>query len=119
MGTDTQPKARDRVVEVPLPQRLLWRDCHCAAMLGIGRATWLQLNRSELCPQPIRVGASNIKAWRAQEVRDWAVSGCPQRSLWSWKPAAPHLYDKLIAQKTRELESIKNELQSYEHLVSS
>lgn len=110
MGADTQKKSRDRVVEQPIHLRLLWRDCHCAAMLGIGRATWLQLNRRELTPAPIKVGTIAVRTWRAAEVSGWVLAGCPQRSLWTWKPAVPAAYDKVIERKRRELESIENEL---------
>lgn len=67
-----------------MPHRLLWRDAECAAMLGIGRSMWRQLHREEMCPEPVRLGLSSIRAWRAREVVDWIDNGCQQRSVWSW-----------------------------------
>ena len=83
-AVDTKSNAPDRVRPVPVPHRLMWRDHEVASMLGISRSLWLRMHRYELCPAPVKMGLANVRVWRAAEVRDWTIAGCPHRSVWIW-----------------------------------
>ena len=69
---------------VPVPHRLLWRACDCAAMLGISPRAWRRLVANECAPRPIRV-TPTITRWRSGEIRAWIAAGLPRPSAFVWR----------------------------------
>jgi excisionase family DNA binding protein len=57
-------------------------SAEAAALLGIGRTTFLKLNSAGRVPMPIRFGRS--VRWRRDELRAWLNAGCPNRDRWKW-----------------------------------
>jgi predicted DNA-binding transcriptional regulator AlpA len=49
-------------------------------LAGVSVRTWSRLNSAGKIPSAVRVGKA--KRWRAQELKDWIESGCPDRARW-------------------------------------
>lgn len=57
-----------------LPARLAASLC-CKSL-----RTWRTWDSQGLIPRPVRIGRSTL--WRADELREWIVAGCPRREQW-------------------------------------
>ena len=51
-----------------------------AAMCGKSLRTWRTWDAAGWIPRPVRIGRSTL--WRADELREWVVAGCPRRQEW-------------------------------------
>jgi len=51
-----------------------------AAICGKSLRTWRTWDSAGWIPQPVRIGRSTL--WRANELREWVVAGCPRRKEW-------------------------------------
>ena len=59
---------------------LLLTARQAAAMCGKSLRTWRTWDSAGWIPQPVRIGRSTL--WRADELREWVVAGCPRREEW-------------------------------------
>jgi len=50
----------------------------CAAMFGIGTATWWRRDAAALCPRSIKHGRTT--RWRLADLEQWIALGCPPRA---------------------------------------
>jgi predicted DNA-binding transcriptional regulator AlpA len=55
---------------------LLLSAKEAAAICGKSPRTWRSWDAAGWIPRPVRIGRSTL--WRADELRDWVRSGCPQ-----------------------------------------
>ena len=60
---------------------------HTAEMLGVHRATVFKLNASGKMPRPVKLGRAT--RWWRDELLEWVGAGCPPRSKWEARNAAP------------------------------
>ena len=60
--------------------RLLVRAKDACRLVGMSKAAWDRLNAAGKVPAPIRLGGGVF--WRADELREWAAAGCPERRTW-------------------------------------
>lgn len=51
-----------------------------ATLCGKSLRTWRTWDSAGWIPRPVRIGRSTL--WRADELREWAASGCPRRDAW-------------------------------------
>ena len=51
-----------------------------AARCGKSLRTWRSWDAAGWIPSPVRIGRSTL--WRADELREWVVAGCPCRQEW-------------------------------------
>jgi predicted DNA-binding transcriptional regulator AlpA len=58
----------------------LLRAPACAAFCSVSEATWWRWHSAGRCPAPVRIGGT--VRWRAEELRDWVRTGCPDRTTW-------------------------------------
>lgn len=70
-------------------ERILINAHEVAALLGIGRTTWLSLHSAGKTPSEIRLGRS-VK-WRREELLKWTEAGCPIREKWEQMKARNYL----------------------------
>jgi len=61
------------------PLVLTARDA--AALLKIGKSTFLRLHAAGKVPQPVRFGRS--VRWRRAEIEAWVAAGAPSRDKWA------------------------------------
>ena len=54
-----------------------------AAVLGIGRSLFLQLDDTGRVPQAIKL--NKRKLWNYNELRAWVDAKCPHRDRWQYK----------------------------------
>ena len=59
---------------------LLLTARQAAAMCGKSLRTWRSWDVAGWIPRPVRIGRST--RWRADELREWVVAGCPRRQEW-------------------------------------
>jgi predicted DNA-binding transcriptional regulator AlpA len=59
---------------------LLLTAKQAAAMCGKSLRTWRTWDAAGWIPRPVRIGRSTL--WRADELREWVVAGCPRRAEW-------------------------------------
>jgi predicted DNA-binding transcriptional regulator AlpA len=59
---------------------LLIGAAEAGLLCGVSRATWWRLHAGGKVPAPVRLGGGTF--WRAEELRDWIASGCPDRKTW-------------------------------------
>jgi predicted DNA-binding transcriptional regulator AlpA len=59
---------------------LLLTARQAAAMCGKSLRTWRSWDAAGWIPKPVRIGRSTL--WRAHELREWVVAGCPRRAEW-------------------------------------
>jgi len=59
---------------------LLLDAAGAAAVLGLSRSAFYQLDVSGLVPGPVRLGT--IRRWSRDELRRWVEEGCPPRTKW-------------------------------------
>ncbi len=64
----------------PDPATLLVTAKQAAAMCGKSLRTWRSWDSAGWIPRPVRIGRSTL--WRADELREWVVAGCPRRQEW-------------------------------------
>jgi predicted DNA-binding transcriptional regulator AlpA len=62
------------------PAPLLVNATAAAAIVGVSRVVWWNLNRSARCPRPLAL--SRRPMWRADELRRWVEAGAPPRAKW-------------------------------------
>ena len=56
-------------------------DCRqAAALCGIGRTLWLDLDQRGQVPQGYKLGRR--KVWREAELKRWVAAGMPNREKW-------------------------------------
>jgi predicted DNA-binding transcriptional regulator AlpA len=60
---------------------LLLAADQAAALCGVSPATWYRMSSAGRCPAPVRLSRGCVR-WRAEELRDWVASGCPNRPEW-------------------------------------
>jgi len=51
-----------------------------AALCGVGRSLWCELDRAGRIPLPLKLGARCV--WSVAELRRWMDAGCPDRERW-------------------------------------
>lgn len=61
-----------------LPEPLLLTAQECAALLGIGLATFWRRDAAGQCPAAIRHGKTT--RWRRADILAWIELGCPSRA---------------------------------------
>lgn len=61
-------------------ESLLLTAEECAALAGVGVATWWRRDAAGLCPRAIRIGRTT--RWRRAELLAWIEAGCPRREEW-------------------------------------
>ena len=52
-----------------------------AALCAVSLATWWRWDAAGRMPAGVKIGGA--KRWRADELRSWISSGCPDRARWS------------------------------------
>lgn len=60
--------------------KLLLTARQAAAMCGKSLRTWRSWDAAGWIPRPVRIGRSTL--WRADELREWVMAGCPRRQEW-------------------------------------
>ena len=80
--TDTAPAP----TVAPPPVPLLVNATSAAAIVGVSRVVWWNLNRSARCPRPLAL--SRRAMWRADELRRWVEAGAPPRAVWDQRKGA-------------------------------
>jgi predicted DNA-binding transcriptional regulator AlpA len=60
-----------------------------AALCGVSVATWHRMNAARRCPAPLRLAAACVR-WRAAELENWILAGCPSREMWEATENAAH-----------------------------
>ncbi len=60
--------------------KLLVTAKQAAEMCGKSLRTWRTWDAAGWIPRPVRIGRSTL--WRADELREWVVAGCPRRQEW-------------------------------------
>ena len=63
------------------PQPLLIDSRQAAALCGIGRTLWLDLDQQGRVPQGFKLGRR--KLWRVDEIKSWVAAGMPNREKWA------------------------------------
>ena len=63
-------------------EALLLDGREAARLCAVGLRTWRRLDSSGRVPLPVRIGRRVL--WRADELREWIVAGCPSRARWTW-----------------------------------
>ncbi|MCL5279237.1 MAG: hypothetical protein M1376_04945 [Planctomycetes bacterium] len=48
-----------------------------AAACGVSRSTWLGWDAAGFCPRPVRIVGRVL--WVVDDLRRWAIAGCPGR----------------------------------------
>jgi len=71
---ESEPASKTRL------RPLLFTAKQAASMCGKSLRTWRSWDSSGWIPKPVRIGRSTL--WRADELRDWVVAGCPRRGKW-------------------------------------
>lgn len=61
-------------------QPLLLTARQAAATCGKSLRTWRTWDSAGWIPKPVRIGRSTL--WRAEELRNWVIAGCPRRAEW-------------------------------------
>ena len=56
-------------------------------LLGVSRATVFAMHSGGRLPMPVRI-TPRAPRWLVSELRDWLVSGCPNRQVWEKMKAA-------------------------------
>ena len=51
-----------------------------AALVGIGKTLWAELDSAGQIPAPRKLGTRCV--WAVAELRDWMGAGCPERERW-------------------------------------
>jgi predicted DNA-binding transcriptional regulator AlpA len=74
-GGPTRP-----AVAVPDAAMLLLKSAEAAAIVGLSRAKWLQLDNQGAIPEPVRFGKA--VRWARSELTAWVRAGCPNRGEW-------------------------------------
>jgi len=69
-----------RTDEQACPDSLLISAKQAAQMCGKSLRTWRSWDAAGWIPRPVRIGRSTL--WRADELREWVVAGCPRRDEW-------------------------------------
>ncbi len=73
---------------LPTPTSALLIDAATAAHLcGRSLRTWWSLHAAGRCPEPVRIGRSQL--WRPDEIVAWMAAGWPARKDWGWLPERP------------------------------
>ena len=54
-----------------------------AALCGVGRTLWLQMNQDGRAPRPVKLGRRSL--WCVEELRAWTAAHCPPRKQWNWQ----------------------------------
>lgn len=54
-----------------------------AAMLSVCPRTVQNMDTAGELPRSIKIRRRRL--WRADEIKDWALAGCPCRNRWQWK----------------------------------
>ena len=62
------------------PSPLLVSARRAAAMCDKSLRTWRTWDAAGWIPRPVRIGRSTL--WRANELREWVLQGCPRRAEW-------------------------------------
>ena len=73
---------------LPTPASPLLIDAATAAHLrGRSLRTWWSWHAAGRCPQPVRIGRSQL--WRPDGIVAWVAAGWPARKAWGWLPERP------------------------------
>jgi predicted DNA-binding transcriptional regulator AlpA len=72
-------KSKQTVVS-QMSEPLLLDAKQTSALLGIGRTHLYALHSSGRLPLPLRLGRRTL--WRAEELKNWVLAGCPSRQKW-------------------------------------
>jgi predicted DNA-binding transcriptional regulator AlpA len=62
------------------PRPLLVPADVAGAMCGRSEASWWRDHSASRIPAPIKLGGRTL--WRAEELRNWVIAGCPIRRAW-------------------------------------
>ena len=69
-------------VDTSRPPQPLLVDCReAAALCGVGRTLWLDLDQRGRIPQGFKLGRR--KLWRVDELKSWVAAGMPNREKWA------------------------------------
>ena len=74
------PPAVPGAREIPPPGVLLLKAAEAAAVLGMSRGKFLQLDNQGAVPEPVRFGKA--VRWPRSELAAWVNAGCPDRGTW-------------------------------------
>ena len=61
---------------------LLLNITQVAEALGVARASVRRYHDAGRLPKAVHIGRSC--RWRAAEIEDWIIAGCPPRCEWRW-----------------------------------
>ena len=87
-----------------------------AALWRVHPRTIKQLKAAGKLPAPIKIGPQTLR-WRAAEIHDWLVAGCPDPADWRWKPIRLQQLDELIERKRAEAQALDEEVRRREVLT--
>lgn len=79
--------------EIQSPQRdaiqpgLLLNAVKVAEFLGVSKRHFFRLDAAAAIPRSVRVGISERRFWRRDELADWVSAGCPTREQWEGQHA--------------------------------
>jgi predicted DNA-binding transcriptional regulator AlpA len=76
----SEPEAASTAREMPPPEVLLLKAAEAAAVLGMSRGKFLQLDNQGAVPEPVRFGKA--VRWPRSELGAWVNAGCPARAAW-------------------------------------
>jgi predicted DNA-binding transcriptional regulator AlpA len=62
-------------------EALLIAARQASAMCAVSLATWWRWDAAGRMPAGVKIGGT--KRWRADELRSWISSGCPDRAHWN------------------------------------
>ncbi len=71
--------ARSRICMTPVEPLAVGAD-DAAALIGIGKSLWHELDSSGRIPAPVKLGARCV--WPVGELRAWLSAGAPAREQW-------------------------------------
>lgn len=66
----------------PTPEPVLIDQRAVAALLSVCPRTVQNMDIAGELPRPLKLRRRRL--WRAEEIRAWALAGCPCRNRWVW-----------------------------------
>ncbi len=100
---------REERAPLPLGERELLDATDVGLLLGCHRSSVHQLFKDGELPEPMRLGAGQVK-WRRRELVDWVCAGCPPRDAWQWQPSVEVGLTEYVELLTRRARSLNEEL---------
>lgn len=100
-------KAADKP-QVALGELELVNASQIAALWGISRSTLGRMIAAQVLPAPIELPPDGVRKWRKAELDAWVSAGCPDRTLWQWKPVKLETLEEHLKRKYAELREIED-----------